>query len=200
MQVVELSLMQWDGVLVGRLLQLSRGIDAVTTALGRAVSWLVLVVCVVAAGTALASGVFGAGAYANALTELQWLLFSAVFLLAAPWTLRDNEHIRIDILNHQLSKRMRDWIDVIGHALFLLPMAGLVVWMALPFAQLSYAQHEGSSNAGGLAQWPLKMLIPVAFALLFAQGVSELIKRVAILRGELTDPAASAAPAMPHDV
>jgi TRAP-type mannitol/chloroaromatic compound transport system permease small subunit len=185
---------------VGRLLRLSRWIDALMTAVGRAVSWLVLVVCVVAAGTALISGVFGAGAYANALTEVQWLLFSAVFLLAAPWTLRDNEHIRIDILNHRLSKRTRDWIDVIGHALFLLPMAALVVWMAVPFARLSYAQHEGSSNAGGLAQWPLKMLIPVAFALLFVQGVSELIKRVAILRGEMVDPALGAPVEKPHDV
>ena len=187
------------GAALRRLIQVSRAIDALTGAVGRAVSWLVLGVCVVAAGTALVSGVFGAGAYANALVEVQWLLFSAVFLLAAPWTLRENEHIRIDILNHRLSKRTRDWIDVIGHALFLLPVAALVVWTAVPFAALSFAQHEGSSNAGGLAQWPLKMLIPVAFALLFAQGVSELIKRVAILRGELADPAEGLAGEMPHE-
>jgi TRAP-type mannitol/chloroaromatic compound transport system permease small subunit len=172
-----------------QLLGVSRFIDGLTGAVGRAVSWLILAVCVVAAGAAFLAKVFGAGAYANALLEVQWLMFAAVFLLAAPWTLSSNEHIRIDILNQRLSKRTRDWIDVMGHALFLLPMAALVLWTSVPFARLSFAQAEGSSNFGGLPQWPLKAMIPVAFALLFAQGVSELIKRVAILRGDLADPA-----------
>ena len=177
---------------------LSRAIDVLTTTIGRGVSWLVLGVCVVAAGTAVVGKVFGSSS--NAWLEIQWLMFSAVFLLAAPWTLLENEHIRIDIVNHRLAKRTRDWIDIVGHALFLLPMAALVVWTSVPFAKLSMAQHEGSSNFGGLPQWPLKLLIPVAFALLFAQGVSELIKRVAILRGELVDPAAGQAADMPHDI
>ncbi len=172
-----------------QLLGVSRAIDGLTGAVGRSVSWLILVVCVVAAGAAILGKLFGAGAYANAMLEMQWLLFAAVFLLAAPWTLSSNEHIRIDILTQRFSKRTRDWIDVVGHALFLLPMAALVLWTSVPFARLSFAQGEGSSNFGGLPQWPLKALIPVAFALLFAQGVSELIKRVAILRGEMADPA-----------
>lgn len=175
--------------LLGVLLGVSRAIDGVTRAVGRAVSWLILAVCVVAAGAAIAGKLFGAGAYANALIEVQWLMFAAVFLLAAPWTLASNEHIRIDILTQRFSKRTRDWIDVAGHVLFLLPMAALVLWTSVPFARVSYAQGEGSSNFGGLPQWPLKALIPIAFALLFAQGVSELIKRVAILRGDLADPA-----------
>ena len=175
------------------LLALSRAIDALNTRVGRTSAWLVLAVCVVAAGHAIVGKVFGAGANSNAWTELQWLMFSAIFLLAAPWTLASGEHIRIDILNQRLAKRTRNWIDIVGHALFLLPMAGLIVWTAIPFAMTSLRQSEGSSNFGGLPQWPLKMLIPVAFALLFAQGVSELIKRVAILRGDLADPAVPSA-------
>lgn len=181
------------------LLRLARGIDGVTRAIGRAASWLILAVCVVAAGSAIMGKLFGAGAFANALLEVQWLMFAAAFLLAAPWALASNDHIRIDILSQRLSKRTRDWIDVMGHVLFLLPMAALVIWTSVPFARLSYAQSEGSSNFGGLPQWPLKALIPLAFALLFAQGVSELIKRVAILRGDLADPAGAGA-VVPHDI
>ena len=172
------------------LLTLSRAIDALTVFIGRSVSWLVLAVCVVAAGHAIAGKLFGAGSRSNAWTEIQWLMFAAVFLLAAPWTLAVNQHIRIDILNHRLKKRTRDLIDIAGHVLFLLPMAFIVLWTSLPFAMTSLSQREGSSNFGGLPQWPLKFLIPIAFALLFLQGVSELIKRVAILRGLIPDPAA----------
>lgn len=182
------------------MMGLSRAIDAVTEAVGRASAWLVLGVCVVAAGHAMIGKTLGAGANSNAWTEIQWLMFSGVFLLSAPWTLKANEHIRIDILNQRLAKRTRDWIDVIGHALFLLPMAGLVLWTSIPFARTSFVQGEGSSNFGGLPQWPLKMLIPLAFALLFAQGVSELIKRVAILQGALPDPAEAHPATTPHDI
>lgn len=181
------------------LVTLARGIDAVTQAVGRAASWLILAVCVVAAGAAITGKVFGVGASANALLEVQWLMFSAVFLLAAPWTLSSNEHIRIDILNQRLAKRTRDWIDIAGHVLFLLPMAALVIWTSVPFARLSFAQAEGSSNFGGLPQWPLKALIPVAFVLLFAQGIAELIKRIAIMRGAMADPAGAPAE-VPHDI
>ena len=170
-----------------QLLHLSRAIDALTTRIGRAVSWLVLAVCMVAAGSAIIGRLFGARS--NVWLETQWLMFAAIFLLAAPWTLLRNEHIRIDILNHRLAKRTRDWIDIIGHVLFLIPMAALVLWTSIPFALTSFHQHEGSSNFGGLPQWPLKALIPLAFALLLAQGISELIKRVAILRGLMPDPA-----------
>ena len=176
---------------MSRLLKLSRAIDGLTASIGRSVSWLVLAVCVVAAGHAIASKLFGAGSRSNAWTEIQWLMFSAVFLLAAPWTLAVNQHIRIDIINHRLAKRTRDLIDIAGHILFLLPMAFIVLWTSLPFAINSFSQREGSSNFGGLPQWPLKFLIPIAFALLFLQGISELIKRIAILRGELADPAAT---------
>lgn len=167
------------------LLALSRAIDRVTTVAGRGVAWLILVACVVATGNALARKLLGLGS--NAWLETQWLLFSAAFLLAAPWTLRSNEHIRIDILSGRLSARGRAWIDVFGHLLFLLPMAAVILWTSVPFALQSLAQSEGSSNFGGLPQWPLKFLVPMAFALLFAQGLSELIKRVAWLADATTD-------------
>lgn len=183
-----------------RLLAFSRAIDALTTAIGRAAAWLVLVVCIVAAGHAIAGKVWGAGAHSNAWTEIQWLMYSAVFLLAAPWTLLSNEHIRIDILNQRLSKSTRDIIDIAGHVLFLIPVALIVLWTSIPFAMTSFAQAEGSSNFGGLPQWPLKSLIPLSFVLLLAQGVSELIKRVAIVRGKLSDPAAVRRSAIPHDI
>ena len=156
-----------------------------TVRIGRAVSWLVLGVCMVAAGSAIIGRLFGARS--NVWLETQWLMFAAVFLLAAPWTLLANEHIRIDIVNQRLSKRTRDWIEILGHGLFLIPMAALVLWTSIPFALTSMRQQEGSSNFGGLPQWPLKVLIPLSFALLLAQGISELIKRIAILRGDRPD-------------
>jgi TRAP-type mannitol/chloroaromatic compound transport system permease small subunit len=110
-----------------------------------------------------------------------------VFLLAAPWTLRENEHIRIDVVSSRLSKRTRDRIDVLGHVAFLLPVAAVILYTSWHYFGISFAQNEQAKDAGGLPQWPIKALIPVAFALLFAQGVSELIKRIAILRGDLAD-------------
>lgn len=168
------------------LFKLSRGIDRVTTAIGRAVSWLLLAAIVVAVANALARKLLGLGS--NAWLELQWLLFSAVFLLAAPWTLKSNEHIRIDIVSSRLSARQRAWLDIAGHILFLLPVAALIVWTSAPFAALSIAQAEGSSNFGGLPQWPLKILIPLAFGLLLLQGLSELIKKVGELRQDGSPP------------
>jgi TRAP-type mannitol/chloroaromatic compound transport system permease small subunit len=181
-----------------RLIGFSRHIDSFNDRVGRGVAWLVLVACVVSVGNALARKFFGLSS--NAWMELQWLLFSAVFLLAAPWTLKANEHIRIDIINHRLSKLARNRIELIGHALFLIPVATLIVWTSLPFALTSMAQREGSSNFGGLPQWPLKLLIPVAFAMLLAQGVSELIKRIAIMRGGLREPIDTLANNPPHDI
>jgi TRAP-type mannitol/chloroaromatic compound transport system permease small subunit len=167
------------------LLEVSRLIDAGTRRLGQGVAWLVVVAALISAGNALVRKLFDVSS--NAWLELQWLLFAAVFLLAAPWTLALNEHIRIDILNQRLSRSTRNWIEVAGHLLFLLPMAAIVVWTSWPFFVLSYGQNEQSANYGGLPQWPAKLLIPVAFAILFAQGLSELIKRIAIMRGELAE-------------
>ncbi len=163
------------------LLGLSRSIDRISGWLGHTVSWLIVVAVCVSAGNAIVRKVFDISS--NSWLEAQWWLFALVFLLAAPWTLRDNEHIRIDVVNAHLSQRNRNIIELIGHVFFLLPMAAMLVWTSWHYAAISLAQQEGSQNAGGLPQWPIKMLIPLAFGLLFVQGVSEVIKRVAIMRG-----------------
>jgi TRAP-type mannitol/chloroaromatic compound transport system permease small subunit len=167
------------------LLGLSRRIDAGTRRLGQWVAWLVVAAAVISAGNAVIRKLFDTSS--NAWLELQWWLFAAVFLLAAPWTLALNEHIRIDILSQRFSQRTRNWIEIGGHLLFLMSMAAIIAWTSWPFFLVSYAQNEQSSNYGGLPQWPAKFLIPLAFAILFVQGVSELIKRVAIMRGDLTE-------------
>lgn len=170
-----------------RLLAFSRLVDRASTALGRTVAWLIVAVALISAGNAIVRKAFDWSQ--NALLEVQWWLFALVFLLAAPWTLAVNEHIRIDVVNSRLSVRSRNIIELAGHVLFLLPMAAMVVVTSWPFFATSYAQNEQSANAGGLPQWPIKALIPVAFALLFVQGLSELIKRIAIMRGDLAEPA-----------
>ncbi|WP_406856951.1 TRAP transporter small permease subunit [Alsobacter sp. KACC 23698] len=169
------------------LLGLSRLIDGMNTRIGRWVSWLIVVAVVVSTSNAVIRKLFDMSS--NAWLELQWVLFGIVFLLCSPWTLLSNEHIRIDIVNSMLPKRGRDWIDVIGHALFLLPLTIVMLITSVPFALRSLNINEQSANAGGLPQWPSKMLLPIAFFLLFLQGVSELIKRVAIMRGLLADTA-----------
>ncbi len=163
------------------LLALSRAIDRFSGWVGHQVSWLIVLAVFVSAGNAIIRKLFDVSS--NAWLEAQWWLFSMVFLLASAWTLRDNEHIRIDVVNSQLPAAWRNWIEIIGHVFFLLPTAALVTYASWNYAVSSWVQREGSLNAGGLPQWPIKMLIPVAFALLFVQGVSELIKRVAIMRG-----------------
>lgn len=167
------------------LLATSRLIDRTTTAIGRWAAWLVVVAAVISAGNALVRKTLDWSS--NGLLEIQWWLFAAVFLLAAPWALVSDEHIRVDIVNSRLSKRKRNIIELVGHALFLLPVAALIVWTSWFFFTASYAQSEQSPNAGGLPLWPIKALIPVAFGLLFVQGVSEIIKRVAIMRGALPE-------------
>ena len=171
---------------VNALLKLSRGIDAVNRRIGKHSSWLILVAVVVSATNATVRKVFGVSS--NAWLELQWVLFSIVFLLCSPWTLLSNEHIRVDIINNLFPKRVRDMIDVIGHILFLLPLTVVMLITSLPFFLRSYAIDEQSANAGGLAQWPAKSLIFIGFALLFLQGVSELVKRIAVMRGMIPDP------------
>lgn len=175
------------------LLAVSRLIDGATRLLGQWIAWLVVAAALISAGNAIIRKLFDVSS--NAWLELQWWLFSAVFLLAAPWTLALNEHIRIDILNQRFSQRVRNAIEIIGHAFFLLPMAAVIVWTSWPFFLVSYEQNEQSSNYGGLPQWPAKFLIPLAFSILFIQGVSELIKRIAIMRGELAETDGSGHPA-----
>jgi TRAP-type mannitol/chloroaromatic compound transport system permease small subunit len=167
------------------LLELSRLIDAGTRRLGEWVAWLVVVAAIISAGNAVIRKLFDTSS--NAWLELQWWLYAAVFLLAAPWTLALNEHIRIDILSQRFSRSVRNWVEIAGHLLFLMPMAAIIAWTSWPFFLASYTQNEQSSNYGGLPQWPAKFLIPLAFAILFVQGVSELIKRIAIMRGDLVE-------------
>ena len=167
------------------LLAVSRWIDAATRTIGQSVAWLIVVAALISGGNALIRKIFDVSS--NTWLELQWWLFAAVFLLAAPWTLALNEHIRIDVVNERLPRWARNAIEIIGHVFFLLPMAALVAYTSWPFFVSSYEQNEQSSNFGGLPQWPVKLLIPVAFALLFVQGLSELIKRIAIINGDLPE-------------
>lgn len=171
---------------MGALLSVSRGIDAVTAFVGRWVYWLVLAAVLVSAGNAVLRKLFSISS--NAWLELQWYLFAAVFMLAAAYTLQRNEHIRIDIISNLLSKRRRDWIDVIGHVLFLLPLTVVMIRQLVPWVAAGIQSGEMSANAGGLVLWPARFVILLGFILLFFQGVSELIKRVAVMRGIIPDP------------
>lgn len=180
------------------LLKLSDTIDAINVRIGRWVAWCIFIAVVVSAGNATVRKIFDTSS--NSWLELQWVLFSAVFLLCAPWTLKDNEHIRIDIINNLLPQRVRDWIDVIGHAFFLLPLCIIMVVTGIPFFLRSWEVNEQSGNAGGLPQWPTKALVMIGFALLLAQGISELIKRIAVMRGLIPDPYARTTSAIEAEV
>jgi TRAP-type mannitol/chloroaromatic compound transport system permease small subunit len=177
---------------------MSRGIDAFTRWTGKRVAWLILVAVIVSAVNAIVRKVFDTSS--NAWLELQWVLFSVVFLLCSPWTLLDNEHIRIDIVNQMLSKRVRDSIDVIGHIFFLLPLTVIMIVTGVPFFLNSFEINEQSGNAGGLPQWPAKSLIMIGFTFLLVQGLSELIKRIAVMRGLIPDPHASQVHALEAEV
>jgi TRAP-type mannitol/chloroaromatic compound transport system permease small subunit len=168
------------------LLAASRVIDAINRWIGRHVSWLILVAVVISAGNAVIRKIFDTSS--NAWLELQWQLFGAVFMLAAAYTLLVNEHVRIDVINANLSKRTRDWIDLLGHALFLMPLCLLLLYDGVPFFWQSFVGNEQSSNAGGLVVWPSKLLLPLGFFLLALQGISEIVKRIAIMRGLIADP------------
>jgi TRAP-type mannitol/chloroaromatic compound transport system permease small subunit len=172
------------------LLRVSRVIDAVNFRIGKVLSWLILIVVIISATNATIRKVFDTSS--NAWLELQWILFGAIFLLCSPWTLLSNEHIRIDIINSMLPKRWRDGIDIFGHVFFLLPMTVVIIVTSVPFFIRSFQLNEQSMNAGGLPQWPAKSLILIGFVLLFWQGISELIKRIAVMRGFISDPLASA--------
>lgn len=168
------------------LLKLSRSIDASTRWIGRHLAWLILVAVVISALNAVVRKTFDMSS--NSWLELQWVLFGIVFLMCAPWTLLDNEHIRIDIVNNLFPKRVRDSIDVVGHVFALIPLCIVMIVTGAPFFLRSYEINEQSGNAGGLPQWPAKSLIMIGFAMLLVQGVSELIKRVAVMRGLIPDP------------
>jgi TRAP-type mannitol/chloroaromatic compound transport system permease small subunit len=167
------------------LLKFSRIVDRFNTRLGQIVAWGLLAAILVSAINATVRKVFNVSS--NSWLELQWVLFGAVFLLCSSWTLLSNEHIRIDIINNMLPKRLRDWIDVFGHLFFLLPMTFILAYLGWPFFWRSLLENEQSSNAGGLPVYPAKFLIPLAFTILLIQGLSELIKRIAIIKGLLED-------------
>lgn len=184
--------------LLTALLPLTRAIDRINTWLGKRLAWLILAAVIVSAVNATVRKLFDTSS--NSWLELQWVLFSVVFLMCSPWTLLENEHIRIDIVNNLLPKWLRNSIDVVGHAFFLLPLAFIMTVTGIPFFIRSYEINEQSGNAGGLPQWPSKGLIMIAFTLLLFQGFSELIKRIAIMRDLIPDPHATQVHALEAEV
>jgi len=168
------------------LLALSRGIDRLNETIGKLVSWLILLAILVSAGNAVIRKVFDTSS--NAWLELQWYLFGAAFMLAAAYTLKQNEHIRIDIVYGLFPRRLRHWIDLFGHVFFLMPFVTLMVIYFVPYVSLSFRTGEMSTNAGGLIVWPAKAILLAGFFLLLLQGISEIIKKIAIMRGMMEDP------------
>lgn len=161
------------------LLRLAHWIDTLNERIGRTIYWLILIMVIISAGNALMRKFFSISS--NAFLEIQWTLFAAVFLLAAGYTLKCNEHVRIDVITGRFSKRTQAWLDIIGGVLFLLPMTSLVLYFSWPFFTHSLASQELSGNPGGLMLWPAKALIPAGFALLMLQGLAEIIKRFGFL-------------------
>ncbi|RJG43970.1 TRAP transporter small permease subunit [Mesorhizobium sp. DCY119] len=168
------------------LLALSRAIDRMNEVVGRWVSWLILLAVLVSAGNAVIRKTFNMSS--NAWLELQWYLFGAAFLLAAAYTLKQNEHIRIDIIYGMFSRRKQHWIDLFGHVFFLMPFVLLMIFYFIPYVSLSVRNGEMSSSAGGLIIWPAKAMLLIGFLLLGFQGISEIIKKIAIMRGDMDDP------------
>ncbi len=168
------------------LLALSRAIDRINEIIGKSVGWLIFIAIFVSAVNATIRKVFDTSS--NAWLELQWYLYGAAFLMAAAYTLKQNEHIRIDILYGMWSRRVQHWIDLIGHIVFLTPFVILMVWLLWPYVALSFRSGEHSSNAGGLILWPAKGLLLVGFVQLLAQAYSEIVKKIAVMRGLIEDP------------
>ncbi|KGD91978.1 MULTISPECIES: TRAP transporter small permease subunit [Rhizobium/Agrobacterium group] len=177
------------------LLVFSRLVDAVTTAIGKSVSWLLLAAVLISAGNAVLRKTLDLSS--NAWLEVQWYLYGTVFMLGAAYALLQNEHVRIDILSSSWSKKTRDIIDLVLHIIFLLPFAGLMAWLAWPWFWLSYRSGEISSNAGGLIIWPAKLAVLLGFMLLLLQALSEIIKRFAVVTGRIEDPREDKAGQMP---
>ena len=168
------------------LLKLSRAIDWLNTQVGKWVIWLILASTVISGLNAVVRKVFNTSS--NAYLEVQWYLFAGAFLLAAGYTLLNGEHVKIDVISSRFSKRTQIWIDVFGFVFFLAPVCIAILWYGIPFFLQGYRSGEMSSNAGGLIRWPVYALIPIGFALLSLQGISELIKRIAFLQGLIEDP------------
>ena len=168
------------------LLSLSRWIDAFSTVVGKTTMWLVLATTLISAGNAIVRKAFDISS--NGLLEVQWYLFATVFMLGAGYGFLQNSHVRIDFISSRLTDRTRNWIDVFGIVFVLLPFCILMVRLSWPFFMGAYTNGEMSQNAGGLIRWPVYLLVPVGFAILAVQGISELIKRVAFLRGLIDDP------------
>ena len=168
------------------LLALSRLVDRVTERIGQWVYWLVLAAVLISAANAVVRKAFNFSS--NAFLEIQWYLFSAIFLFLAGYTLKNNEHVRIDIVTGRFSPRVRAMIDIFGTLFFLLPMAIIIMWLSWPVFVDAYVRNEVSTNAGGLIIWPARLMVPIGFFLLIVQALSELIKRFAFLRGMIPDP------------
>lgn len=169
------------------LLGLSSIIDKINALIGRSMGWLILIAVLVSATNAVVRKLFSVSS--NAWLELQWYLFGAAFLLAAAYTLRENGHVRIDILYGRVTDRTRQWIDLLGHIFFLMPFVLLMIWYLIPYVSQSFLSGEVSTNSGGLIIWPAKAFILGGFVLLALQGVSEIIKKIAIMQGLIEDPA-----------
>lgn len=167
------------------LLKLSRSIDKLTEFIGKLSMWLILATTIISTGNAIVRKVFGTSS--NAWLEIQWYLFAAVFMLGGGYAFLRNAHVRIDFISSKLSPRTRNWIDVMGILIFLFPLCFLMAIMGWPLFERAWTSGEMSSNAGGLIRWPVYALIPLGFALLFAQGISELIKRFNFLLGQGID-------------
>lgn len=168
------------------LLRLSGAIDWLNAQVGRWVIWLILGSTVISGVNAMVRKAFNTSS--NAYLEVQWYLFAAAFLLASGFTLLHGEHVKIDVVSSRLSKRKRIWIDVIGFAFFLTPMCLVILYFGIPFFLQGFRSGEMSNNAGGLIRWPVYLMMPAGFVLLLLQGLSELVKRVAFLRGLIPDP------------
>jgi TRAP-type mannitol/chloroaromatic compound transport system permease small subunit len=163
------------------LLRVSRVIDAVNGWFGTLATWLVLFVCLISTGNAISRYLFSDSS--NAWLDVQWYMFAAMVFFGAPYVLKVNEHVRVDVIYSALSERARIWIDLIGCVLFLLPFCAVLLYFSWPWFMESWRIGEGPSNAGGLIRWPVKLVLPLGFALLALQGISELIKHVAALGG-----------------
>ena len=168
------------------LLQFSRFIDRLNERIGKASSWLILLAVVICTVNALVR--YSVNLSSNGWLEIQWYLNSAMFLLVAAYALKRNDHVRIDVIAGRLSPKAQAWIDIGGSLLALIPVSLIILWYSLPSLVSSWNVNETSSDSGGLIRWPVRLLIPVAFSLLALQGVSEIIKRVAFLKGLIPNP------------
>ncbi len=167
------------------LLSLSRLIDGISSLIGKLAMWLILAATLISAGNAIVRKLFNVGS--NSFLEIQWYLFAAVFMLGGGYAFMKNVHVRIDFLSSKFSPTTRNWVDIGGILLFLFPLCYLMVTMGWPVFSNAWESGEMSSNAGGLIRWPVHLLIPVGFSLLALQGFSELIKRIAFIRGQGPD-------------